>query len=167
MRWLGFSHTLWHPHNYPLPHHHLVLFEGEWTRFSAQWEAWRAETAISLVAYLNVNRACAVVFLCCCCRLFRSMSAQSSSDWAALQTGRLKDQVDTPSIKLFFLLKKSMHWGNLWLEKDFFFFFFSHWKFMMFFPLFIPQEFSLFCRALIPSWKWICEQFHLTSHHKR
>lgn len=39
---------------------------------------------------------------CCYCRLFRSMSAQLSSDWAALQTGRLKDQVETLTISIWF-----------------------------------------------------------------
>lgn len=91
-------HTVWPIYISPLPHHHLAFSEGEWT---LMWTlASRAEAAISLF-FMLIWMQITVRSPFCCCRLFRSMSGLSYSDWAALPTGSLKDQVDTPSNKLF------------------------------------------------------------------
>lgn len=50
------------------------------------------------VAHLNVKLAELVWSLWPCCRLFRSTSVLSYSDWVGSQTGKLKDQVNTPTI---------------------------------------------------------------------
>lgn len=108
------GHTIWPIYSCPLPHHHLVMCEGEWTLAS------RAEATISIF-FLLIWIQIKVPSRFCCCRLFRSMSVRSYSDWAVLQTGSLKDQVDTPSNKRFFcggggglFWTETMLWGNSW-----------------------------------------------------
>lgn len=113
---------------------------------------WRA--AIPFLSWLWINPL--LWSSCRCCRLFKSMSALSSSDWAASQTGKLKDQVDKYSLLFLSILIE-------WLTNQWWI---SWTKLSTFFSV-CPQEFSLFCLALIPSSKWICEQFPLTFHHKR
>lgn len=60
MRWLVDCHTLRLLHISPLPHHCLVLSEGEWTQWIST-KGWKA--TIFIIANLNVNWACVVVFL--------------------------------------------------------------------------------------------------------
>lgn len=67
--------------------------------------ATRAQTTVSFAACFDVSSTF-WGFSCLCRRSFRSTSAPSSSGWAASQTEKLKDQVDTWA-HVYFLVKKA------------------------------------------------------------
>ena len=62
MHRLVHSHHVGPLHCSPLPHHNLVLCEGEWTQEMSNSAVEEQKTTISFAAHLDASRACAVLY---------------------------------------------------------------------------------------------------------